>query len=45
MKALNVIWSRYIDFDVENNDKDLNFKVGNYKRISKFKNFFGNITN
>ena len=33
----------YVDvmgFDVENNDKDLEWKVGNHGRISKYKNIF-----
>ena len=32
--------SRYIDYSVENNAKDLKFKVGDYVRISKYKKFF-----
>ena len=28
------------DFDVENNDKDPKFKVGDHVRISKYKNIF-----
>lgn len=40
MKSINVKWSAYIDFDVENNDKDPGFKNGDHARISKFKNIF-----
>ena len=29
-----------VDFDVENNDKDLEFKVSDHVRISKYKNIF-----
>ena len=34
--------SKYVDFCVENNDKDPRFKVGNLVRISKRKNIFAN---
>ena len=30
----------YIDFDVENNEKDPRFKVGHHGRISKYKIIF-----
>ena len=30
----------YIYFDVENNDKNPKFKVGDHARISKYKNIF-----
>ena len=30
----------YINLNVENNDKDSNFKVGNHVRISKYKKIF-----
>ena len=30
----------YIDFDVENNDKDAKFEVGDHVRVSKYKNIF-----
>ena len=33
MKPTNVKESTYIDFDVENNDKDSQFKVENQVRI------------
>ena len=32
--------SWYIDFEVENNDKDAKLKVGDHVRISKHKNIF-----
>ena len=35
MKPVNVKSSTYIEYDVEHNDKDPKFKVGNYVRISK----------
>ena len=34
----------HIDFGVENNNKDLKFKVGNHVRISKYKNIFEKVT-
>ena len=40
MKANVVKLSIYIDFGVENNYKDLEFKVGAHVRILKFKNIF-----
>ena len=40
MKPINVMSSMYIDFDVENNDKDPKFKTGDHVRISKHKNIF-----
>ena len=30
----------YFDYDVENNDKDRKFKVGDHRKISKYKNIF-----
>ena len=38
---IDVKWSTYIEFDVENNDKDPKFKVGNHlrKKIRKLKYF------
>ena len=36
MKPVDVKSSTYIDFNVENNDKDLKFEVGNHVRISKY---------
>ena len=35
MKSINVKSGTYISFDVENNDTDPKFKVGDYMRISK----------
>ena len=33
MKIIGVKFSTYIDFGVENNDKDSEFKVGDHMRI------------
>ena len=33
----------YIDFGIENNDKDSKFKVGDHTRISKYKNIFAKL--
>ena len=41
MKPVNLKSSIYFDFGIENNDKDPKFKVGDYVRISKYKNIFG----
>ena len=40
MKPIYVKRSTYIDFGVENNDKDPKFGVGDHVRISKYKNIF-----
>ena len=40
MKPIDVKSSVYIDFGVENNDKDHKFKVDDHVRISKYKNIF-----
>ena len=40
MKPVDVKWGIYIDFDVENNDKDTKFKVGDLVRISKYKDIW-----
>ena len=47
MKPTNVTDNTYIDFDKEVNDNDHKFKVGDYVRISKYKNIFakGNTPN
>ena len=37
MKLINVKSSGYIDFGVENNDKDPKFKVDDHVRTSKYK--------
>ena len=38
LQPINIKSSTYIAFDVENNDKDLKFKIGDHVRISKYKN-------
>ena len=40
MKPVDVKDNTYIDFEKEVNDKDPKFKVGDYVRISKYKNTF-----
>ena len=40
MKPAVVKRSSYIDFNVENSDKDPKFEVGGHVRISKYKNIF-----
>ena len=40
MKSFDVKVNAYIDFSKEVNDKDSNFKIGNYVKISKYKNTF-----
>ena len=40
MKPVNVKDNTYIDFEKEVNYKDPKFKVGDYVRISKYKNIF-----
>ena len=40
MKPADVKDNTYIDFKKEVNDKDPKFKVGDYVRISKYKNIF-----
>ena len=40
MKPIDVKDRTYIDFQKEVNDKDPKFKVGDYVRISKYKNIF-----
>ena len=40
MKPIDVKDNTYIDFEKEVNDKDPKFKVGDYVRISKYKNTF-----
>ena len=40
MKPVDVKDATYIDFEKEVNDKDPKFKVGDYVRISKYKNIF-----
>ena len=40
VKPIDVKDNTYIDFEKEVNDKDPKFKVGDYVRISKYKNIF-----
>ena len=40
MKPFDVTDNTHIDFQEEINDKDPKFKVGDYVRISKYKNIF-----
>ena len=42
MKPINVQPSKYIDFNIENENKDPKFKVGDHVRISKYMNIFTN---
>ena len=40
MKPIDFETSTYIDSEVENNDKDPKFEVGDHIRISKYKTIF-----
>ena len=40
MKTVDVKPSSYIDFDVENDEKDPKFEVDNHIKISKYKSIF-----
>ena len=40
MKPVDIKDNTYIDFEKEVNDKDPKFKIGDYGRISKYKNIF-----
>ena len=40
MKAVDFKEKTYIDFEKEVNDKDPTFKVGDYVRVSKYRNIF-----
>ena len=40
MKAVDIKSKTYIKFDKEKNYKEPKFKVGDYARISKYKNIF-----
>ena len=40
MKPVDIKSSKYINFGIENNDKDPKFKVGDHLRISKYKKYF-----
>ena len=42
MKPVDIKDNTYVDFKKEVNDKDPKFKVGDYVRISKYKNIFAN---
>ena len=33
MKPTDIKWNTYIDFDVENNDEDPKFEVGDHERL------------
>ena len=44
LKPTDIKRSTYTDYDVENNDKDPKFKVGNHVKILKYKNFFFKVT-
>ena len=41
MRAADVQPKKYVKYDVEYNDKDPKFKVGDRMKISKYKNVFG----
>ena len=43
MKPINVKSSTYIDFGIENNDKDPKFEVGDHVLISKHRNIFAKV--
>ena len=40
MNLIDVTTSTYIDFHVENNNKDPKFKAGEHVGMSKYKNIF-----
>ena len=40
MKPVDLKFSSYLDFSMENNDKNPEFKINDYVRISKYKNIF-----
>ena len=40
VKSADVKSSTYIDFNVDNNDKDHKFEVGDHLRMSNYKNIF-----
>ena len=43
MTPVNVILNTYIDFGVENNDKDPQIEVGNHIKISKHEKLFAKV--
>ena len=44
MKPVDVKLSTYIDTNKENNEKDPEFEIGDFVRISKYKIFLQNVT-
>ena len=40
MTPIDVKYNTYINIDIEVNDKDFKYKVGDYVRISEYKNIF-----
>ena len=40
MKPADIMFSTYIDFSIENNDKDSKFKIGDYVNCLNIKNNF-----
>ena len=42
IKQVAVNSRKYIDFEVNNNDKNSKFEVGGHVRTSKYKNIFAN---
>ena len=40
MKPIDVKSDYFAEYNVESNEKDLKFKVGDHVRISKYKNIF-----
>ena len=43
MKHIDVKSKRYIDFNVEKNEKDTKLELGDHVIISKYKNNFANV--
>ena len=43
MKSVDVKSSTYIDFGIENNNKNSKFKVGDHEKISKYKSIFAKV--
>ena len=43
MKPVDVKDNTFIDFKIEVNDKDSEYKVGDHVRISKYKNIFAKV--
>ena len=42
MKPIDLKPNSYVEYNVDSNEKDPKFKVGDYVRISKYKNIFAN---